>query len=497
MFATIQKQLLLKYPLLWNTKFIPMLLIGVVLNLIYFIIGYADGTLDFTKYYDSDFDFTFFGFSSLISIIILIIWLVNYFKNNSFKRFYTKSKNALFFEWIQIVIITLLLSMFYFPFEYGKQLHKRNYLSKDEAIKRCEIISSADIFIDGSFEEAALDSVNSVLNDTTINGEYKAVERIYLDYVTILGKKYSPNALINRNVAEFSLSSRKQDSVRELKIRKFLATNNTFEVKKLMRAYFSIIKEHKLQTNLTEDKWFTITYSYPEFKKYELINPKSPLTKGEPYAYAEPYYQTDYGYADPNKTYSGYYFEHNVLKDNYHQISGAYTSSIFEIEPILVLLYCVFAFSMLIFSFRVTSGKSWLIALVSFGIFNIVIGIFAGLSREFLTYPILLVVSFLVVLGMFFSVVSKKRTKSKTMVLLNLIIWLFGGLIPVAYLTYMESYRDNLNSYLENMEYYKDPHYVFLQDNVTTMFGLNIILVVIGMFFMSKVIRTWKGISEE
>ncbi|MES2862753.1 MAG: hypothetical protein V4666_01410 [Bacteroidota bacterium] len=489
MFATIQKQLLLKYPLLWNTKFIPMVIIGLAMNLIYFFIGYADGTLDFTKYHDSDLDFTFFSFSVLISLIILILWLVSYFKNNSFKRFYTKSNSALFFEWIQIVIIVLLLSMFYFPFEYGKQLHKRNYFSEEVAKKRCETISSADFFIDGSFEEAEIDSVRSVLNDTTINGEYKGVERVYLDYVTIYGKRYSPSALINRNVAEFSLSTREQDSVRELKIRKFLATNNTFEVKKLMRNYFTILREHKLLTNLTEDKWFEATYNYPEFKKYELINPKSPLNKSDAYAYAESY--SEYGYADPNKTYSGNYIEHNVLKDNYREISGAYTSSVFEIEPILVLFYCVFGFSMLIFSFRITSGKSWLIALVSYGIFNIIVGIFAGLSGDFITYPIILLLSFLVVVGYFLSIVIAKKTKSKTMVFLNLIIWLFGGLIPTIYMTYMECYR-------KNVDYnYDDPHYNFLKDNVTTMLALNVLFVIVVMFFMSRTIRTWKGISEE
>jgi hypothetical protein len=151
----------------------------------------------------------------------------------------------------------------------------------------------------------------------------------------------------------------------------------------------------------------------------------------------------------------------------------------------------------LIFSFRVTSGKSWLIALVSYGIFNIVIGIISGVLREFLTYPILVIISFLVVVGLFFSVVIAKKTKSKTMVLLNLIIWLFGGFIPTVYLTYMESYQNRLNAYLENMEYYNDPHYIFLKDNMTTMFCLNIVFIFAGMFFMSRVIRTWKGISEE
>jgi len=495
MFKNIQKQLLLKYPLLWNTKFIPMLIIGVILNVIYFFVGYADGTINFTERYKSKLDFTFFSFSVLISIIILILWLVSYFKNNSFKRYYTKSKNALFFEWVQIVVVVLLLGMFYFPFEYGRQLHKRNYISEEVAKERCDLISSANFFIDGSFEEAEVDTVNTVDIDTTINGEYIPAKTVYLDYVNILGKKYSPEALINRNVSEFSFFTRDQDSLRELKIRKLLASNNTSEVKKLMRNYFSILKEHKLTTNLTEDKWFNITYNYPEFKKFELINPNSPIAeKRGAYSESTVAYKT---YATA-KSYSDYYIEHNILEHNYEEISDAYTDTIFKLEPFLVLFYCVFGFSMLIFSFRVTSGRSWLIALVSYGIFNIVIGIISGLSEEFITYPILVVISFIAVACIFLSVVLAKKTKSKTTVLLNLIIWLFGGLIPTIYLTYKENYRDSISHKLNyNYNYDSDPHYRFLQDNVTTMFAINIILVIIGMFFLSKLIRTWKGISEE
>lgn len=499
MFKDIQKQLLLKYPLLWNTKFIPMVIVGVALNVIYFFIGYADGTLDFTKRYKSDIDFTFSSFSVLISLIILIIWLVSYFKNNSFKRYYTKSKNALFYEWIQILVIILLLSMFYFPFQFGKQLHKRMYLSEKEARERCETISSADFFIDGSFESAEVDKVNSVLRDSTVNGEYIPAETKYYDYVIIFGKKYSPTALINRNVGHYSFFNSDQDAAREIKIRKFLVSNNTFEVKKIMKDYFKILKEHHLPTNLTEDKWFQITYDYPDFKKFELINPVSPVKDSDPtdrYNYDETrvYSVGDLSYSD--KVYSSYYIEHNVLKDNYEEISRAFTTPFFKFDEILVLLYCAFGFSMLIFSFRVTSGKSWLIALVGYGIFNIIIGIFAGLSGDFLTYPILLILSFLIILVYFISIVTAKQTKSKTAVVLNLIIWLFGGLIPVAYFTYIEIYQKNIDYH--NYQYsYEDPYYEFLKDHIPMMFTINAILVIVGMFFLSRTIRTWKGIAEE
>mgnify|MGYP006150109831 CR=1 FL=1 len=49
MFKEIQKKLLLKYPLLWNTKFVPLLTIGLLLHFIFFGLGYMDGTIDFSN----------------------------------------------------------------------------------------------------------------------------------------------------------------------------------------------------------------------------------------------------------------------------------------------------------------------------------------------------------------------------------------------------------------------------------------------------------------
>ena len=69
MFKDIQKQLLLKYPLLWNTKFVPMLGIGLLLHLIFFGLGYLDGTIDFSN--KTKFDISVF--SVLIGILLGII----------------------------------------------------------------------------------------------------------------------------------------------------------------------------------------------------------------------------------------------------------------------------------------------------------------------------------------------------------------------------------------------------------------------------------------
>lgn len=496
MFKNIQKQLLLKYPLLWNTKFIPMVCIGVFINLIYFFIGYADGTINFKERYYSNLDFTFFSFSFLISIILIILWLVNYLKNNSFKSFYPKSKNALFYEWIQILIICLLLSAFYFPFEYGRQMHKQSYMNEEIAKKRCETISKGDFFIDGSFAQAEVDSINSVFNDTVIDGTPLYTSIVYKDHVKYFGKKYSAKALINRQVVEFDLSDRTKDSIREVEVRRLLSENKSDEVKKIMQDYLALVKEHQLETNLTLDTWFQITYHFPAFSKYELINPHSPTDKESDITYATTEYDS-YNEAQNSETeikYSKYYIERNTLVHNYQEIAEAYTSSVFVDEAILALLYFAFALSLLIFSFRVTSGKSWLIALVGLGIMNLVFGIFAASFNSFFFYTLPLILSIVAFILYFIRIYRKKSGQKYSKIILNLILWLFGVLIPVIYMTYMEFYK---NSIKDVEEYYYDPHYVFLKDFLIDIITINLILVFLSMFFLSRYIRNWKGISEE
>ncbi|MES2544217.1 MAG: hypothetical protein V4548_04980 [Bacteroidota bacterium] len=493
MFKNIQKQLLLKHPLLWNTRFIPMIILGLFINLVYFFIGYADGTINFEERYGSDIDFTFFSFSFLISLIILILWLVAYLRNNSFKSFYPQSKNALFYEWIQTVVICTLLSMFYFTFDYGRELHKRNYMDEETAKKRCEIISKADFFIDAGFDDAEIDSTKSLFKDTIIDGTPKYRDIVYKDYVVIFGKKYSETALINRSINGFSFNTVDQNYLQKLAVRKILSENNTQEVKKIMQQYLIIVKEHGLQTNLSLDKWFEITYNYPEFSKYELIMQNSPLDKDR--NYNNYYYEQEYEESIPviKKNYSKYFIERSTLSHNYEAIANAYTKPI-SIEPIILMFYFVFGLSLLIFSFRVTSGKSWLIALVGLGIFNAIFGILSAASKGILVYNIMMLISIIIFSIYFFSVNSSKSGKKYSMIVLNLILWLLGALIPLCYFIYLDLYKKSI-VHLEN--YYHDSHYQFLKDTIPYMLGINIIVVLIAMFLISKQIRNWKGISEE
>lgn len=515
MFKDIQKKLLLKYPLLWNTKFVPMVTIGLLLHLIFFGLGYLDGTIDFSNRNNLEIEVTCILFGVLIVIIIIILWLVNYFKNNSLKSFYSKSKYSLFYEWLQIFVVSTLLITFYLPFSVGKQLHQKSYYSLEETTNRCKTIATADMFIDGSFGETEIDSLASGLIDSLGNkialnynpedadtAEYAtekesmAVEAVaeytYKDHIIFNGKKYDQFSLVNRNTFEFTVISREQDSLNRIQIQNWLHQDNQAEVKKLMNSYLSLIREHNLATNLTLDKWFDIVYKTPEFDEFLYIQPylKEYETDNSYNSYD---YAVKMGISD--KKYSKYFVQQDVLKDKYDTVSEAHTDSFFKIEMILGFLYGAFGLSILIFSFRVTSGKSWLIALVSTGVINIVYGIFTAITGVGNMYAYLILFTILGIIFYFFLIYFNKKNLQLSRIALNLFLWSFIGIIPLIYFIIQEHYA---LKYDYRMGYsYNSPEYLWFRDHILHMFSFNFILAILTLFFLSKIIRNWKGISED
>lgn len=506
MFENIQKKILLKYPLLWNTKFVPMMIIGFLINLICFIIGFIDGSIDFRIQYYSLIDEGFYFFISLIIVLILIVWLINYFKNNAFKVSYPKSKNSIFYEWLQIFIIILLFASFEIPLNIGKIICHRNYLSKEQVNQRCEVISKADFFINGYFESPEIDSTKSILNDTTINGEYLSRKIVTKDYVKIFGKKYSTTSLINRKVYEFNYLEKKEDSLNTIEMRKLLFQNNEIAVKKIMQDYLDIHNESKLSTNLNVNKWFEITYNYPDFKKFQIIRPSNPVKNNNYYASAEAI-QIDDKYGDVENVtvannqsfYSNYYLEKEILNHNYGTLLTSYEPIFGKFDFYLIIIYCAFGLSILILSFRLTSGKSWMIALVITILLNIVLGLLSAISRnEYLYLYLSFFIIVFMVFRLIFAVVNKENFKYSKIVI-NLKLWYFSALIPIVFFIYYNHYKDQLyNTYLNNYEKTNlDPHLRFLEDNFETMFAINLVFSILILFFFSRLLRTWKGLAEE
>lgn len=526
MFKNIQNRLLLKYPLFWNTKFIPMLIIGLLFNLIYFFIGYYDGTIDFSGVEEyGNFAEIIFTFGYFINLIILVIWFWFYTNNNSFKAYYSKSKNALFYEFLQVFIIFALFANIVFSYQIGEETHQKSYFSFEEAKKRCQIITNADLFIDGNFAETEIDSVATGLiykdakkYDSVYDAkEYVNDSIIRKDYAVFKGKKYNEFSLINRKPDYFRLNETKEDSLYTIQLKTDLVNGNYKSLENLMQSYLDIVKEHQLNTNLTAKTWLKAVY-YPEtnFTDYQLIFPYTYHVykqANKNYYLVDDNYYDDYEVAatadyekatEPRKfifnenyindngiKYSDYFVEHDLLQNKYKKISDAYTSKAIDFEGLLGLNCTVFCFALLLLSWRISAFKPWLLAGVVVGITAILFGIITAVTSAFLDGFLFLILSLLFLVinwFLFFKTLISKKPIRFSKIVLNIFIWSIPFIVPLCYFIAQSIYR---------FYYGYQPNYYFFKDNIVTMFTINFVFSFIALFFMFKLVRKYKGIPEE
>lgn len=118
--SKINKYLIERFPTIWNTKIVWILLICLPIHGLFFLVG-ANIELPYysygfeTKYFSSGWSFV----GSIISMLILVGWLVSMLKNNAFKSFYPISNIQLFGQFLSYFIIIFCATSFYLSCKYG------------------------------------------------------------------------------------------------------------------------------------------------------------------------------------------------------------------------------------------------------------------------------------------------------------------------------------------------------------------------------------------
>lgn len=515
MFKNIQNKFLINNPLLWNSKIVPFAAIAIIFQILFFLLGYSNGQINFTDASDS-YDYginsgiTIFV-SVLITILVFIVWLVFYARNNGFKSFYPKNNLSLYKEWLLILLFCALNSTYAVSYFYAKDLRARNYYSEQEINRRLEIISLSSLFVDGSFQEG-----NFIMQE--VDGKSFRVERDSFQYNN---RNYSLKSLLNKEIRSFTYFNDKKDSLVELKVKRWLIENKKDSVQWVFTEFFKIANEHKLKSNIDPNKWVELVYNYPEFTKY--------ISVGRTYRENDPLYnyyegvndnldyavETEYDYANESidtlsKTikvvngqeyvYSKYYVPHNAIAKSYGKISSAYENPDVNFEFLLSFIYLSIGLSLLIFSFKVTSGKNWLIALVSLGVVGIITGIFSVISSSSVTFPVIYILLFLGLLLHFIIILKSKTDKGITGITLNQILWIMPAILPTLYFIALEIIKET--SGYNDFNYYtsgekKDfPQVDWMNDHFPDIFSLNILFIFLFLLVFSIQIKKWKGIAE-
>ena len=441
MLKKIQNYLLRNYPIVWNTKFIPMGITVIIFNIFFFFFGLFVGE-DFNDYelYSTFINsFLFYLISFLASILILIIWLIFYFKNNGLKSFYPKNTKKLYLEWLLTFILISGNILYFYSFSQGIKFKERSYASKEEVKKINKLLSQIDVIIP--------------------NSDYQY--------------RYEPETDKDSTSIDLSLLNYRygRDSTEVEKVKKWLINRQQDSIRNLIQEYLRLQEKHHLKTNLTVNSWMKLIYNPPYY----------PLLDSNFIAKSE--FIKNY---DKMK----YYVEFDKLISNYKIIYYAYKDN--ESNIFLFLLYIALSLSLAIFSFRVTSGKAWLISFVIYGLLSFIGGIITLFSNfkdlEFFTYYIYWTLIFIVMCIYMAIMLINKQSKSISSFIINLIIQMIPYLPMIYYFIFIHFNVKN-NTFMDKVQKYFYNHEAFFS-------WINLILVIVILPFVCKIIIKWRALPE-
>lgn len=506
MFKNFNHKFVYKYPLIWNTKIVPFLLISLVIHIVFFAIGYQNAivaSVQIHNYYNQESNATTINlFAILISVLVFIIWCVLYFRNNAFKAFYPKTNEALFKEWMLILLFCITTFSYTLSAIFGSNVQTRNIMPRQVALENCGTISKASMFLQGSFKEG-------IWMDSIVNGKNIQIKR---DSFAFEGKNYAFNSLLNKNIESFRFFDDKQDSLMRLQVQRWMKENNKVEIAKIFKQYFAIANEHQLKSNISPKTWMELVYDYPEFTNYKVIGKSERELQ---YEY-EQFREGDVVYQQNKDTistttreingqfyiYSKYYVSQKKLAEFYTKVASSWENPLLDLDYILVVLYLSFGGSLSVFSFKVTSARNWLIALIALGVVQIVFGIGTLMLSFSLAFSVLYVVYFLIISIYFAIIYSRKKGKKFSGIALNQILWLLPGFLPMIYAIVMDlvkTYSGYYNRYNEKTRVLVEefPKIDWFEEHSLLLLHLNLVILVFILFLLSTVIKKWRGIPEE
>lgn len=267
----INQYLLEKYPTIWNTKLVWMLLTAIVIHILFFFIGYTSHTnpetLQSTNAVGDYFNNGLIYIQLIISILMIVTWLIMMFKNNAFKNFYPISKLKLFFQFFQYFIIIFACITFYFSYMFGFKLFINQKYNDDKMTKNIELINKVYPFLAQNTTDFTLDNrlTPKPFFDLYCEREINNIHRdkkyyVYYDQVYQYFSTYSKTSYKKNKDGEFIIPEPENSNNAEIAYTENTRNSEVFHFKKDVVDVSPYIKT----TGLTFYNYSTIFYDKSE-----------------------------------------------------------------------------------------------------------------------------------------------------------------------------------------------------------------------------------------
>jgi len=580
MIKKINKYLLENHPLVWNTRLVWMLATLLGMHILFFIIGFmsylSPVDLHDTSFFQRYFESGFVWIGVLLSILILILWMNQYFKHNAFKAHYPKSNFSIYKEFLIVFLVTFLSVTQYFSYTQGLKTRVSTLKTSEEIEKEMDLVNRVapftlqnndyrynsaiynqnnrcidvpafdslvneddvlKLFISNKFKnnfwhltpddtihyQKFKDSLqvplykNDEFDDVLVRHfperkDWKAPEdyKTQEPYISKNQYDYSydtvveavPDAVYDAQgnrayVLNFNLNSIynycglpviASDSLKNgeyyaKKTYNLLHGQKKDSIQVLLDNYLKLAKEYKIGHRFKDKNWIDYVYNPPYyFVDYELSSPSR--------------------YSDAHKQhFKKDYVSHSDLKNTLVNLHRS-KSSIFGPVEYLICLYIALGITLMIFTFRMTAMRTWIISVVGsiviyfifFSLFFLIGLLIFGMEESLASIMFFLFV-FIFWLLSYSGILSGKR---KLVSGVNFIwsIWTFPAVLPVLVASYT-IYLDWKYPYRYEPNRVEHAHLVWIRENWDLIFGVNLILVFLLIFLILPVIKKWQAMAEE
>lgn len=406
----IDKYLLTHFPILWNTKAHWMLPLLLILHLGYYLIGYFQ-KIDFVniRYSLGSPDESAVAFTILLSLALLIIWLIYYFRNNALKNIYPVSWISQVMEYAIVLIISFLLCTFLRSYREGCLQHYRSYVKERKVNLADEIntVNIAEAFLpttfdayhysrncssDGQTESAQYDSAYAMNGKSSNSSEAFS----YLNYCDL--------------TIQTSLTTASQNEIYSREevhavVNRWLQENQRDSVKLVINKYLDLIKKYGGTYEFNVDAHVTNIFSTKNFVVTRTIQA--------------------YNDSGNDKEFINRY---NAISS----INAQNETNVRDRDDDLVFFYFYFSFAIaiLITSFRWFRLRTWVVSLIGaavWGIIFVLIGIASRDGDTAILFYIALALLFLLIGG---GMIISKINKPYSGVLLTWFYWPLPSLWP-------------------------------------------------------------------
>ena len=555
----INKYLLENYPLIWNTKIVLMVLILLGAHIAFYAAGFLSfsNPKDLNTYslFDNYFRNGALWIGILFSILTFILWLKSYFKQNAFKSFYPKTNRSLFMEFVWIFIICFMNISFYLSYTEGLRQSVSNSITMEELEREADIANKGEAFTLYSTYRYNERCVPAPVFDSLVSEE--EVLRLYVEnqvknsyssdwqnvnpanylryedrlpqpyyrndeFITLLAAHFPERVQQNREIARERPSTMKAQNDEVVLLEYESYYNNANEGLRSLYSYCGravYFQSEKGEKYYAQHRADLLQYERKaEIEKllndYLVLADKYEISyrfkdaRWIDYVYNPPYYFVDYDLSREQKydNYNDRYIDiDHVRGDDLTRSIGNLIqskSNVISIESVAVLLYLALFFAILIFTFRMTSMRIWLMSSAGAIIVMFIYGaltafgfvIARGDSEVWMiNQPLLFILAFWAIL---IYCLKKRKRKKMAGMFLNFCIVTLPAIFPLLTAIYA-NYLDKYSGYKYSELAYHHPHYELISQNVRELFLVNVGVSILLLFLIIPLIKKWKSLPEE